>query len=1126
MPCTKRRRTRTHILAVVVTLLVAATVTQPITGIPVLPERTAHAFGCPTPISLVNGSFEAPVLPTDNATTPPGWQNLGLGGWYIPDGAVPGWSTTASDGLFELWKSGRRGVPAAAGAQFAELNANVPGTVFQSINTSGLQGQTLTFSFSHRGRNGVDTMKIEIGPTGGTPNFTQQYSTGNTAWVTYTGTYTVPVGQTSTRFGYGAVSAVGGATLGNFIDNISFGTPPCATDLAVSKTGDPAVYVPGQPVTYTIEITNTGSFPGQFDVVGARLVDTVPAAITGVAWTCTASAGSACGAAAGTGNAINTTYNILEGGTVTYTVTGTAPISGTPAVLSNTATVALPTGVTDLDSSNNSSTADIPIGVAGLSLVKSSDINGNLAVGDLITYTFSVTNTGTVPLTPVTVVESTPLPGLSPIDCDGDNVIGAMAPADNVECTATYTVTQADVNRGFVTNTATATGVPPPGITPPPPAVDSTTTLFVPAPSLAVAKSSDAVEPVAVGDVITYSFAVTNTGNVTISDITITDDRVDESDIDCGAGTNVIDSMNPGGPVTCTATYTVTQADVDAGNVTNTVSVTGTPVSGGGALPPVTDDLTILTEDRQPAVSLVKAADFADPVALGDVVTYSFEVANTGNVTLTDVLVHDPLVGLSPIDCGGGTDLIATIAPGAPAVTCTASYTVTQADVDRGGVTNTATVTGTTPPGSPPLPSQLSGSGVPITRDASLSLDKSSDASELVAGETITYTFSVSNTGNVTLTDVTVTDELPGLSPIDCGGGSNVIATLPPGGPPVQCTATHVVTQADSDIGLLTNTATVMGTPPEGVAPAPSATDTATSPVDPEPALDMVKTADAPDPVTVGDVINYSFALTNSGNVTLTDVTVTDTLAGLSPIDCGDDGDNVIESFAPGGPVTCTATYTVTQDDVDNGGVTNTATATGTPPPGSPPLTPPTDSVDVPINRQPALSLVKSSDATTTLVAGTVITYTFSVNNSGNVTLTDVTITDPLTGLSPIDCGDGDNVIATMAPGANVECVATYTVTQTDVDNGGVQNTATVTGTPPAGLDPPSATATASSSSEQHARDRSGEIRRLHRPAVGRRRDHVHHRRHQHRQRQLDRHHGERSPASTCRRSTAATAAP
>ena len=986
------------VVAAITTLLVAATLTQPITGLPVLPERTAHAFGCPTPITIANGAFDLPPLPANNATTPPGWQNLGLGGWYIPDADVPGWSTTASDGFFELWKSGRRGIPSITGAQFAELNANVPGTVFQSIDTSGVQGQTISYAFWHRGRNGVDTMKIEIGPTGGVPNFVRQVSTGNTAWVEYTGTYFVPIGQTSTRFGYGAVSAVGGATLGNFLDGIRFGTPPCETDLSVEKTGAPEFYIPGAPVTFTIVITNTGAFPGQYDVVGATLTDNVPAAITGVTWTCSASAGSACGAPAGVGNAISATYNILEGGTVTYTVTGIAPLSGTPDVLSNTATVALPPAVADTDPSNNTSTAQIPIAVAELSLTKSSDGTADLAVGNVINYTFSVTNSGDVPLTDITVTD--PLAGLSDIDCgdDGDNVIPLLAPGDRpIECTATYTVTQADVDAGTLTNTATATGQSPPGVADPPAAVDSAESPFTAAPAVEVVKSSDAEAPVSVGEPITYTFSVNNTGNLTLTNVTVTDPLDGLSPIDCeGDGDNIIASFAPGGPVTCTATYTVTQADVDAGSVDNTVTVSGTPVPSG-AVVTATDDLQIATDERAPSASLVKTADVTDP-APGDVVTYSFEVANTGNVTLTDVRVVDPLPGLSPVDCGAGTNLIATLAPTDAPITCTATYTVTQADVDRGGITNTATVTGTPPPGSPPLTPVESGTAVTIARDAGLSLTKSSDGTELVAGTVINYTLSVSNTGNVTLTNVTVTDPLPNLSAIDCDG-DNVIATLAPGGPPVECTATYLVTQADVDAGTLVNTSTVTGTPPSGLTP-PSASDSTSSPFDPEPALDLIKTASAPDPVTVGSVIGYSFAVTNTGNVTLSDVTVDDPLSGLSPIDCGGDGDNVIESFAPGGPITCTATYTVTQADVNNGGVSNTATATGTPPPGSPPLTPPTSTVDVPIDRQPALDLIKSSDRTTALVAGDVITFEFSVTNTGNVGLTDVTVTDPLPGLS------------------------------------------------------------------------------------------------------------------------------
>lgn len=101
-----------------------------------------------------------------------------------------------------------------------------------------------------------------------------------------------------------------------------------STDLAVEKTAEPT-YVPGGTIEYTIEITNPAAADGGFDVADATLVDTVPAEITDVSWSCEATGENVCDEATGTGNEINTTFDIVAGGTVTYTVTGTAP-TGTP----------------------------------------------------------------------------------------------------------------------------------------------------------------------------------------------------------------------------------------------------------------------------------------------------------------------------------------------------------------------------------------------------------------------------------------------------------------------------------------------------------------------------------------------------------------------------------------------------------------------------------------------------------------------------------------------------------------------------------------------------------------------------------------------------------------------------
>ncbi|MFC7500792.1 hypothetical protein, partial [Nocardioides sp. GCM10030258] len=150
----------------------------------------------------------------------------------------------------------------------------------------------------------------------------------------------------------------------------------------------------------------------------------------------------------------------------------------------------------------------------------------------------------------------------------------------------------------------------------------------------------------------------------------------------------------------CTATYVVTQADVDAGTVDNTATTTGTPPSG----PDVTDEDEVqVPGTSEPALSLNKRVAAIEDVNgtglndLGDEINFVFDLENTGNVTLTGVAVDDPLlVGLGiTVTCDP-----TTLAPG-DTVTCAADapYVITQADVDAGTVENVATATGTPPSG-------------------------------------------------------------------------------------------------------------------------------------------------------------------------------------------------------------------------------------------------------------------------------------------------------------------------------------------------------------------------------------------------------------------------------------------
>jgi len=155
---------------------------------------------------------------------------------------------------------------------------------------------------------------------------------------------------------------------------------------------------------------------------------------------------------------------------------------------------------------------------------------------------------------------------------------------------------------------------------------------------LSLAKTASDTTDVAEGDVITYSYVVENTGNVGITGISVTDVHSGTGTLSAITPSNI--TLAPGGTQIFKATYTVTQADIDAAtDLTNTATADGTPA--GGTLTPVTDDETVTVEAADPMLSLVKSASDTTDVAEGDVITYSYVVENTGNVTMTAVSISD-----------------------------------------------------------------------------------------------------------------------------------------------------------------------------------------------------------------------------------------------------------------------------------------------------------------------------------------------------------------------------------------------------------------------------------------------------------------------------------------------------
>ncbi len=749
------------------------------------------------------------------------------------------------------------------------------------------------------------------------------------------------------------------------------------------------------------------------------------------------------------------------------------------------------------------------------------------SVGDVVAYEYVVTNTGNTTLTEAIQVSDDKIANVS---CPA-LPSGGLAPSQSITCTASYTIGQADLDAGQVVNTATAAS----GTLQSPQA--TATAEAARRAGLTLEKTASPTTVAIAGETVSYSFVVTNTGNLTLREL-----RVDETAFS-GTGTPPSVScpaseLAPGTDMTCTASYVVTQADIDAGSVTNTATATGTPPPppGGGAEPitslPDNAAVTVVPNDLvagEDSSSTPQNTPVTIPVLGND--RLNGEPATPGNVTIT---------GTSPPANGTVTvnpDGTITYTP-APGFSGSDSFTYTICENDNPSNCTTAVVTVTVEPNqvSAADDSNTTSPGVPVGNDVldndsstgapldpssvsvvqppangtvscdanghciytpnegfsgtdsytyqvcdtstptrvcdtavvtitvtapSLSLEKI--AGEPVdangngitdAGDTIEYRFVARNTGDVELQDVSVDDPKLSAAPIACAP-----STVPVGGS-AQCgPLTYTITAADVDAGRVDNSATASGAPAGGRRVSSAAATTSTPTTTPAPGLSSSKAqtgnddADGSGDVSLGDRLTYVVTATNTGNVPLLEVEVRDDRLDPASIVCA--------RVEPGAACVLTGTYVVVQADVDAGRIVNTAQIATAPPAGGslPPEACPAGSADpdcaptatTPVAQRPALAVSKTAELTSDRLtpgvgnSGDVITYTVTVTNTGNVTLNELEVIDTLQGGDPVALRCAP---AILAPGAQAACeVYSHTITSAEASGGGtLDNSVAATG--------------------------------------------------------------------------------
>ncbi len=304
-----------------------------------------------------------------------------------------------------------------------------------------------------------------------------------------------------------------------------------------------------------------------------------------------------------------------------------------------------------------------------------------------------------------------------------------------------------------------------------------------------------------------------------------------------------------------------------------------------------------------------------------------------------------------------------------------------------------------------------------------LEIVKTADVDFFAAvGDEIVYTVTATNTGEADLTNVDITDSL--IADLPDWTCDPAVPTDLAAGASIECTGTYTIDQDDIDAGSVTNAACVASDQTE---------ETCDEVETPLAELEIVKTADVDFFAAVGDEIVYTVTATNTGEADLTNVDITDSLIADLPDWTCDPA--VPTDLAAGASIECTGTYTIDQDDIDAGSVTNAACV------ASDQTEETCDEVETPLAE---LEIVKEASHLSYSAIGDEIVYTITATNTGQADLANVDISDALIdGLDSWSC-DPTIPVDLLEPGDSIVCEATYVITAADIDAGQVLNTACV----------------------------------------------------------------------------------